>query len=74
MMTAADNTDHEAALEREFDVFAARAEVVVPANMRNQMLDDFRELHRILKVLRVHLKQEDQPNETFHIESVTRAL
>ena len=42
--------------------------------MREQMLDDFRELHRMLKVLRVHLKPEDQPNETFRMQSVTRAL
>ena len=74
MMTAGDKTDQEAALEREFDVFSTRAAIVVPANMREQMLDDFRELHRMLKVLRVHLKPEDQPNETFRMQSGTRAV
>lgn len=73
-MIATSTADAQAAIEREFDVFSARAEIVVPPELRAQMLDDFRDLHRMTKVIRNYLKQQDMPAETFLLSSATRSL
>lgn len=62
------------ALAREFDTFAARAQLSIPSDMRGQLLEDFGELRHMLKIIRDHLEPEDQPDDTFLVETVTRLL
>ncbi len=62
------------ALEREFDVFARRAQLDVPAERRAQLLEDFTELHRMLRVIRAPRTADHAPDESFDLSTVIRML
>jgi hypothetical protein len=67
-------TDERVALELEFDVFARRAQLVVPAERRAQLMDDFAELHRMVCIVRAPLSPDNPPDESFDLSTVVRML
>jgi hypothetical protein len=68
------DADERTALEMEFDVFARRAQLRVPADRRAQLLEDFAELHRMLRVIRTPCPADQAPDEAFDLSSVIRTL
>lgn len=66
--------DERSALELEFDVFARRAQLVVPTERRAQLLDDFAELHRMALVIRAPFLHDNSPAESFDLSTVIRML
>ena len=62
------------ALELEFDVFARRAQLDIPADRRAQLLADFAELQRMLQVIRGPRTPDHVPAESFDLSTVMRAL
>jgi hypothetical protein len=68
------DANERTALELEFDIFARRAQLDVPADRRAQLLEDFAELHRMIGVIRAPLTSDDAPDESFDLSTVIRAL
>ena len=67
-------TDERVALEIEFDVLARRAQLDVPVERRPQLLDNFAELHRMLRVIRAPRTADHAPDESFDLSTVIRML
>ena len=64
----------EAALALEFDVLARRAGLDIPADRRPAVFAGFKDLRRMLALLRQPRTAADEPAGTFSILSVTRGL
>jgi hypothetical protein len=64
----------EAALALEFDVFARRAGLDIPADRRPAVFAGFKDLRRMAALLRQPRTAADEPAGTFSILSVTRGL
>jgi len=64
----------EAALELEFDVFARRAGLEIPDDRKPALFAGFKDLRRMLALMRQPRTAADEPAGTFSILSVTRAL
>ena len=67
-------TPDDAALAFEFDVFARRAGLEVPADRRAAVLEGFRELRQMLALLRQPRTAAHEPAGTYSILSVTRGI
>ncbi len=64
----------EAALALEFDVFAGRAGLDIPADRRPAVFAGFKDLRRMVALLRQPRTAADEPASTYSILSVTRGL
>jgi hypothetical protein len=64
----------EVALALEFDVFARRAGLEIPADRRPAVFAGFKDLRRMLALLRQPRTAADEPAATYAILSVTRGL
>jgi hypothetical protein len=64
----------EAAFALEFDVFARRAGLDIPADRRSVVFAGFKGLRRMLALLRQPRTVAEEPAGTFSILSVTRGL
>jgi hypothetical protein len=64
----------EEALAVEFDVFARRAGLDIPADRRAAVFVGFKDLRRMVALLRQPRTAADEPAGTFSILSVTRGL
>jgi len=64
----------EAALALEFDVFARRAGLDIPADRRPAVFAGFKDLRRMAALMRQPRTAADEPAGTFSILSVTRGL
>jgi hypothetical protein len=64
----------EAALALEFDVFAKRAGLDIPADRRPALFAGFKDLRRMVALMRQPRTAADEPAGTFSILSVTRGL
>jgi hypothetical protein len=64
----------ETALVFEFDVLAKRAGLDIPADRRLAVFAGFKDLRRMLALLRQPRTAADEPAGTFSILSVTRGL
>jgi len=71
MMT---NIPDEAALALEFDVFAGRVGLDIPADRRPAVFAGFKDLRRMLALMRQPRTAADEPAGTYSILSVTRGL
>ena len=61
-------------LTREFDMFAARAGLVIPDGRRPGLLAGFKDLRKMLVLLRQPRTAVNEPASTFSIDTVTRSL
>lgn len=64
----------ETALSLEFDVFAKRAGLDIPADRRPAVLAGFKELRHMLALLRQPRTAAYEPAGTYSILSVTRGI
>ncbi len=64
----------DAALALEFDVFAKRAGLAVPADRKDVAFAGFKELRHMLALLRQPRTAADEPAGTYSILSVTRGI
>jgi hypothetical protein len=64
----------DAALTVEFDVFAKRAGLDIPADRRPALFAGFKDLRRMVALMRQPRTAADEPAGTFSILSVTRGL
>jgi hypothetical protein len=64
----------EAALALEFDVLAKRAGLDIPADRRPVVFAGFKDLRRMLALMRQPRTAADEPAGTYSILSVTRGL
>jgi hypothetical protein len=64
----------EAALALEFDVFAGRAGLDIPADRRAAVFAGFKDLRRMVALLRQPRTAAHEPAGTYAILSVTRGL
>ena len=64
----------DAALIVEFDVFAKRAGLDIPADRRQALFAGFMDLRRMVALMRQPRTAADEPAGTFSILSVTRGL
>jgi hypothetical protein len=71
MMT---ETPDEAALALEFDVFAKRAGLQIPEDRRAGLLAGFKDLRKMLAMMRQPRTAAHEPASTYAILSVTRGL
>jgi hypothetical protein len=62
------------ALALEFDVFARRAGLDIPTDRRPALFAGFKDLRRMLALLRQPRTAADEPAGTYSILSVTRGL
>jgi hypothetical protein len=62
------------ALSREFDMLAARAGLVIPEGRRPGLLAGFKDMRRMLVLLRQPRTAANEPASTFSIDTVTRSL
>ncbi len=67
-------TPDEAALTLEFDVFARRAGLDIPADRRPMVYAGLKDLRRMLALLRQPRDATHEPAGTFSILGVTRGL
>jgi hypothetical protein len=67
-------TPDEAALAIEFDVFAKRAGLEIPEERKPAVFAGFKDLRRMLALMRQPRTAADEPAGTFSILSVTRGL
>ncbi len=67
-------TPDEAALALEFDVFAKRAGLDIPADRRPMVYAGFKDLRPMLALLRQPRDATHEPASVFAILSVTRGL
>jgi len=74
MMMMMTESPDEAALALEFDVFARRAGLDIPADRRPAVFAGFKDLHRMVALLRQPRTAADEPAGTFSILNVTRGL
>ena len=61
-------------LTQEFDVLAKRAGLVIPEGRRAGLFAGFKDLRRMVAVLRQPRTAANEPASTFSIETVTRRL
>jgi hypothetical protein len=64
----------DAALALEFDVFAKRAGLEIPEDRKPAVFAGFKDLRRMLALMRQPRSAADEPAGTFSILSVTRGL
>ena len=64
----------DAALALEFDVFARRAGLEIPADRRAVVFAGFKELRQMLALLRQPRDAAAEPAGTYAIQSVTRGI
>jgi len=64
----------DATLALEFDVFARRAGLEIPAERKAAVFAGFKDLRRMLALMRQPRTAADEPAGTFSILSVTRGL
>jgi hypothetical protein len=64
----------EAALALEFDVFARRAGLEIPAERKPALFAGFKDLRGMLALMRQPRSAADEPSDTFSILTVTRGL
>jgi hypothetical protein len=64
----------DTALALEFDVFARRAGLDIPADRKAGVFAGFKDLRRMLTLLRQPRTAADEPAGTYSILSVTRGL
>ncbi len=64
----------DAALELEFDVLARRAGLVIPDARRPGLFAGFRDIRRMVALLRQPRTAASEPASTFSIDTVTRRL
>ena len=64
----------EEALALEFDVFARRAGLDIPADRRAAVFVGFKDLRRMVALLRQPRTAAHEPAGTYAIQSVTRGL
>ena len=64
----------EATLALEFDVLARRARLDIPADRRAAVFAGFKDLRRMVALMRQPRTAADEPAGTFSILSVTRGL
>ena len=64
----------DGALTVEFDVFAKRAGLDIPADRRPALFAGFKDLRRMVALMRQPRTAADEPAGTFSILSVTRGL
>jgi len=63
----------EQALVAEFDVFAHRAGLFIPADRKPAMLKGFKDLRRMTALMRQPRTAADEPAGTYSIQTVTRS-
>jgi hypothetical protein len=61
-------------LAREFEMFAARAGLVIPEARRPGLLAGFKDLRKMVGLLRQPRTAANEPASTFSIDTVTRSL
>lgn len=61
-------------LAREFDVFARRAGLVIPEARRPGLFAGFKDLRRMVAILRQPQTAANEPASTFSIQTATRRL
>jgi hypothetical protein len=64
----------EAMLALEFDVLARRAGLEIPDDRKQALFAGFKDLRRMLALMRQPRSAADEPAATFSIQSVTRGL
>ena len=64
----------DATLALEFDVFARRAGLEIPAERKAAVFAGFKDLRLMLALMRQPRSAADEPSDTFSILSVTRGL
>ena len=61
-------------LAKEFDIFAKRAGLAIPEGRRPGLFAGFKDLRRMVALLRQPRTAAHEPANTFSIETVTRRL
>lgn len=69
-----DDAADDAALALEFDVLARRAGLHVPDDRRALLFAGFKDIRRMLPLLRQPRSAADEPAATYDIRSVTRGI
>ena len=68
------DTPDDAALMAEFDALAKRAGLMVPDDRRALLFDGFKDMRRMLPLLRQPRTAASEPAPTYAMHSITRGI